>query len=155
MGRHDACGYRAAKAERIADGHNPVTDPGRLAAEIDIGKLAVGLDLQYRQIGPFIRTHQCRGFKFVTIIQHNGELRSVLNDMMVGDDVAVVANEKAGPLRMAIAVRPVRTRVGAGLAGKIVEEFPEIERALENGRGGQSENRFRWQPGEFRFPPER
>jgi len=102
--RHDAGGYRAAKAERIANGHRPFTDLRRIIGKVDIGKVLVALDLQQRQVGPLVGTDQ-GGFVFFTLMVDHGEFRTTVDHVMVGYDETVFGNKEAGALRCAVLTR--------------------------------------------------
>ena len=51
VGRDDAGRHRAAEAEGIADGDDPVADADIVLGELDVGELAVGIDLEEREVG--------------------------------------------------------------------------------------------------------
>src|SRR5690606_29120035 len=97
--RDDAGRDRAAEAERIADGHDPVADAHlAVIGEGDIGKLAVGIDLQHGKVGALVGADQL-GLQLRAVIENDGEALAALDDVVVGDDVAVGGDDEARALR--------------------------------------------------------
>src|SRR6185436_17269756 len=56
------------------------------------------IDLQYGQIGALIGAEQL-GVEFLAVVHDDGEARAVSNDVIVGDEVAILGDEEAGTLR--------------------------------------------------------
>src|SRR5262249_59663586 len=48
---HNAGGYGAAEAERIADCEHPIADARSLVRELDVGKVIAALDLDQSKVG--------------------------------------------------------------------------------------------------------
>ena len=97
--RDDAGGDGAAEAERIADGHHPVADADLgIVGEVDIGELAAAIDLEHREVGARVGADQL-GVEFLAVIGHHGEGGAFLDDVVVGDEIAVLGDEEAGALR--------------------------------------------------------
>src|SRR5690606_15132715 len=65
---------------------------------VDISEFgAVGLDLQHGKVGAGIGADE-RGVEFLAVVQHHGELGTAFNDMVVGDEIAVLGDEETGTL---------------------------------------------------------
>ena len=74
--RDDACGDRAAQAERIAHGDDPLAGlhVGRIA-ELDVRKRLVGIDLQHRDVGARVGADHLGG-KLGAVVQRDGDRRA-------------------------------------------------------------------------------
>src|SRR5690606_21319708 len=136
--RDDAGRDRAAEAERIADRHDPVADADLvIVGKADIGELALVLlvDLEDGEVRAAVLADE-RGAQLRTVVHDDGEGRAVVDDMVVGDDVAVFGDEETGALGgraqvtlavaslAAIAEAPVRAAVAmeSVLAAEFTEE---------------------------------
>ncbi len=77
--RDDAAGHRLADAERIADRQHEVADLEPVAvADFEHGQhLAMGIDLEHREIGVLVREHDL-GLEFAAVGQHDGDLLAPL-----------------------------------------------------------------------------
>src|SRR5690606_15261306 len=94
VGRDDAGGGRAAQAERVADGDHPVADPRlRGVLEVHVG-IVVPLDLQNGEVGALVAADHGR-LQLALVLEDDGDLLGVLDHVVVGDDVAVGADEEA------------------------------------------------------------
>ena len=95
-GGDDARGHRIGQAERIADGHHPVAHPKlAVVAEFDGGKRLVAFHLDERHIGGGVSADQL-GIELAAIRQLHGNLGTVIDDVVVGDDVARLVDDEAG-----------------------------------------------------------
>ena len=97
--RDDARRHRAAEAERIADRDHPVADANLgIIGEIDVGELAAAIDLEDREIGLGVGADQL-GIELLAVIGDDGEGLAAVDDVVVGDEIAVLGDEEAGALR--------------------------------------------------------
>ena len=119
---NDPGGDGATQAIRVADGQDPVADPGAGAvAPADIGQVAA-LDLEHREVGSGIATDDARRI-FAPVgggdrdaVDGSGAV-DALDQMVVGDDVPVGRNDEARAQR-------------AGLAGAALAALPALPLAL-------------------------
>jgi hypothetical protein len=85
------------QAEGVADGHDPLAWPHRLGiAERQGEELALGLHPQQRDVGLGIATHDL-GRQIGAVFQPHGDAVHVLDDVVVGHDVAVLGDHETGP----------------------------------------------------------
>ena len=121
-------------AQRIADGQDPFAD-------LDLGRIAqlgegqvLGLDLDQGHIGPRIGPDDL-GLVFVALGGEDFDFLAVLDDVVVGDGVAVGADEKARPLDgHFLGLGP---RLGAAeetipkIVGRAVRECPSVDLSFD------------------------
>ena len=94
-GRHDARGHGAAEAERVADGDNPVADADLVLGELDVGELAVRVvDLEQREVGLLVDADDL-GLVLGVVVEDDGDRLALVDDVVVGDDVAVLGDDEA------------------------------------------------------------
>src|SRR5208337_4425445 len=91
---HDAGGHSAAKAERIANRHNPVADAWCLVCELHIGKVASAIDLDQRKVGSCIRADNL-GTIGLTVICCDLDGLRLVHDVVVGHGISVGGDEEA------------------------------------------------------------
>ena len=98
--RDDPGSDRPAQAIGIADRQHPVADPGAgRIAPIDVGQVLT-FDLQQREIGGDISADDAGGI-FLAVAEDDGDAVDraraalALDEMVVGDDIAVGRNDKA------------------------------------------------------------
>ena len=84
-------------AEGIADSNDDIANLERVRiAELEIAQgFPLDIDLEHRQIGAFIGQHDPRG-ELAPVRQRYGNFVAVLDDMLIGDDVAVGRHDHAG-----------------------------------------------------------
>ena len=87
IGRDDAGGGRAAQAEGVADGDDPVADArlGRVF-EVHVGE-ARTLDLDHRKVGGLVAADHL-GRQLALVGEHHLDVVGVLDDVVVGDDAS-------------------------------------------------------------------
>ena len=118
--RDDAGRDRAAETEGIADRDHPITDAGCLGRPLH-GGIGAGLgDLEKGQIGLLVGADHLRRQRRA-IVGDERDLRGMLDDMVVGDEVAIRRDEEARPLRLRD-MRLDRVRAGAILVAELLEE---------------------------------
>ena len=125
--RDDAARHRLPDAERIADGEHDVADFQTVGiAEADRGKLdAVRVEAKHRKIGLFVLEDRLRR-KLPPVGKRDGDfgLPAPLDDMVVGDDDTVGADEHAGAERILDALaRDAETLAEQPAEERIVEEW--------------------------------
>ena len=96
-GRYDARCNRSAQTERIANRNHPLADAALFVRKGNIGEFGFGIDLKHCQIRLGICSDQTR-VHFFTIIGDDREFRSTIDDMIVGNDVAIIGYEETGSL---------------------------------------------------------
>ena len=98
---HDAGGDSLADTERIADGNGdiPHFDPVAVGHADHRQRRAGGIDLEQRQIEARIGK-QHLGLEFAAIGQRNQDLIGTFDDMIVGDDQAIGADDHARTQRL-------------------------------------------------------
>ena len=76
------------------------------------------IDLQHGEVGARIGADQL-GVEFLAAVGDDGEHRAAFDDMVVGDEIAVLGDEEAGTLRDR--ARPViaATLAALGTAGRL------------------------------------
>ena len=103
--RHDAGRHRAAEAERIADRDHPFAEPQLVGiAEAHRLERLVGLDPQQRDVGLLIAAHQL-GLDAGAVVEDDGDLVGVGDDVVVGDHDAGGVDDEAGAERIDAARR--------------------------------------------------
>ena len=126
--RDDAARHRLADAERIADGEHEIADLETVRiAELDRGELhAARIEPQHGEIGLLVLEDDLGG-KLPPVGERHGDLgiAAPLNDVVVGDDHALRADQHAGAERVLDAL--------ARDAEPLAEQPPE-ERIVEEGR---------------------
>src|SRR6185437_7353424 len=95
LGGDDALGHRAAESEGIADRHHPVADARRGVGELDEGLVGEAVDLEHGQICALVGADDLGGL-LRAVVENDRHLVGVLYDVVVGDEVAVGRNGKAG-----------------------------------------------------------
>ena len=127
--RHDAGGHGLAHAERIADGQHQVAhlDGVAVAQRHRHQRLAVvWLDAQHREVGAFVLEDEF-GVELTIIVQNDADLRTILDDVVVGDDDTGRIHDHAGAERVLCAL--ARTA-----AKQLVTEEPAEERVCTKWR---------------------
>ena len=121
-------GHRAAETERVADRDHPVANPRRLRGEAHIGEVAA-LSLQEREVRLAVDADHL-GRHRLAVGGRDGHFGGVVDDMVVGDDVAVGRDEEPGPLRLRqmMARQAVAVVVVIARHAEVAEEI--IERAV-------------------------
>ena len=123
---NDAAGDRAAKAERVAHRQHPVADPQvNVVGELDIGLIAGRVHLQNGKIRQRIGSDDFR-FKLLAVGKTHAHKVSALDNMVVGDDVAVAVDEEAGALRLHAARRVFKPVIRGGLAKAELEKLLQL-----------------------------
>src|SRR5262249_53100510 len=132
-GRDDAGSHGAAEAERIADRDNPVTDANLgVVGEVDVGELVGAVDLEHGEVGLGVGADQL-GIELPAVIGHDREGLAAVDDVVVGDEVAVLGDEEAGALRngarLLLAVAAAHVELAAIavaiIAAEVLEELLE------------------------------
>ncbi len=115
---HDAGGHGLANTERIADGHRdiPNLDPVAVGHANHRQHRTFGIDLEQREIEAGIGK-QDLGLELAAITQRHQYLIGAFDDMIVGDDQAIGANDHAGTQRL------LHTRLHRRTAEKPLHEF--------------------------------
>ena len=122
-------GVREVLRERAAEGEHPLPD-ARLGgvAEAERGE-AVAVHLEHGEIGERVRPDDL-GRELAAVEEQHPEVRRVLDHVVVGDHVAVLADERAraeaGLLEGLPAARPE----------KVLQRAPHAARGLGDGLGG-------------------
>ncbi len=112
-GRDDARGHGRADSERVAHGQDRVADAQGIGiAPLDGRQLVLRIDLQHRDVVLGVGADQRRG-QLLAVVELDGDLLRVVDDMVVGDDVPVRRNDEAGAERLAalgrtLVLRPLR-----------------------------------------------
>src|SRR5690606_27630304 len=122
--RDNADRNRAAKAERIADRHDPVADANlRRITEFHLLQLAQGwIDLEDRKVRLWVCAHKL-GLQLAAIGEVDFDLVRVGDDVVVGDDDAFLGiDDEAGTERLNLAAAAV---VVAAFIEEVVKEFLE------------------------------
>ena len=141
MRRNDTGGDGAAQAERVADRDHPV--PNTLfatVAERDIRQRFIGVDLQQREIGFRVAPNDFRR-EALTIGQCYLNVMRVIDDVVIGDDVARRIDQEAGAqsmgrlhMRLSLPVEEVAEHLPHWRIGREVRHLPlEIPHALFGG----------------------
>ena len=98
--RDDAGRHRAAEAERVADRDHPIADARRLGGEVDDrGSLSPWAFSSARSV--LLSMPITLAGIDLPSDGGDGHFGRVVDDVVVGDDVAVGRDEEAGPLRLA------------------------------------------------------
>ena len=85
----DAAGDGGIEAERIADNQYPIADPrGVAVAPADIRHRMVEVDLEQRQIGLGVASDDPGGMR-LSVLQNDRYFFGIVDDVVLGDDVAV------------------------------------------------------------------
>src|SRR5206468_3842020 len=96
-GRGDDTGsHRAAEAEGIADGYNPLTYSNRILREFDVGERLVRRDLQQSEVGAVVLADQL-GVIFGAVGGYDRKVTRVIDDVVIGHHVAVSRNKEPRP----------------------------------------------------------
>jgi len=104
-GGNDAGRHCAAEPERVADGDDPVPDPGGLGGEGHERKI-VPLGFQERDISLAVDADHLRRHD-LAVGGRDRHLRGVVDDVVIGDDIPVGADEESRALRhRRMAARP-------------------------------------------------
>jgi hypothetical protein len=129
--RDDAGGHCSAEAERVADRDHPIADTRRVRSERDIGEIGA-LSLQKRKVGFRVDADHLGGHR-LAVGGRDRHFRGVIDDVVIGDNVAVTRNEESRPLSLR-EMMPRRTvaAIGAVIVIPWRAEVPEemIERAV-------------------------
>ena len=129
--RKNAGGDAAAEAERVADRQHQIADPRHVAvAPAGGNQLLVGLYLQDRDIGLAVAADQF-GLEVGVVMQDDGDLVGIGNDVIVGDDVAGRVDHEARAERGRLA------RLGLGAIAALAVMVEEILEELLERRAGR------------------
>ena len=109
--RDDTSRDRAAEAERIADRQHPIADARGLLRELQNRQRLLRLDLQECKIGARVGADDL-GVNLLLVIEAHLHLGGAVDDVVVGDDVAVSRNDEAGAGRL---TRPLLHRVALAI----------------------------------------
>src|SRR5688572_15687798 len=120
----DAGGYRAAEAERIADGDDPVADASLLRGEVDISESVAALDLQEGKVGLGIGANHVSGI-FLAVRGLDRHLFGVLDHVIIGDGVAISGNDEARAFAHRLPVTRHRHRRAVAEIRQLFEKAPE------------------------------
>jgi hypothetical protein len=124
--RDDTGGHRAAEAEGIADGDHPVADADLLLGELHVSELAVRVvDLEEGEVGLVVDADDLRGV-FGAVIHDDGHRLALVDDVVIGDDIAVAGDDETG------AEAGARTRLGPRIAVLELAEEALHRRALRH-----------------------
>ena len=98
---------------------------------------AVRIDLQHGQIGARIGADEL-GVKLLAAVHYDGEFGAALDDVIVGDEIAVLGNEEAGALGDRARTVIAATLAALGAAAVLVAIAAELlEEALHRMVVGQ------------------
>jgi len=143
-GGDDAHGHRLADAERVADGEHDVADAQAVhLAEGDGGEL-VGLDLQDREVGFGVAADDV-GLVGLAVVERNLDVVGFFDDMEIGQDVAVGADDDAGAetgVALRLSFRAVAEEVAED---RVVEQWMSL--LLDFLRGVNVHDRGQGRPG--------
>src|SRR5208282_3582370 len=105
LGADDSGRHRMIEAERIADRHHPLADlqVTRVAKRRD-GKIVLHVDLQQRDVALLVMPDNLRGV-VVAVLQSYRDGPRTLDDVLVGQDVAVPGDDEAGAERLGMLLR--------------------------------------------------
>ena len=122
--RQDARGDAAAEPERVADRQHPVADARRVAvAPIRRGQRLVGLDLEQGDVGLGVAADH-RGLQIGVVVQDDGDLVGIGDDVVIGDDIARRIDDEAGAERGRLARRHLRmVALGQAVLEEVVKEL--------------------------------
>ena len=134
LGADDAGRNGLLQAEGTADGHHPFADlQVRGAAQAGHGQVALGLDLDQGQVGLRIAADDL-GLELALVLEFYLDVVGVFDDMVVGDDVTALVNDKPGadPALPALLGRYLLAeRVHPkGVALKLTQAVPALGRLL-------------------------
>src|SRR5208337_4969664 len=139
--RDDTGRDRTAKAERVADGDHPIAGLHLGMSERHEREWLRSFDLNEREIGAGVGTYDL-GWQNVARLGDDLDLDRALNDVIVGNDVAVGGDEKARALAL-----HGRKRASAPLGAMLV--LPRCFGALEEALQRRSLKRILVLPGRF------
>src|SRR5262249_23994308 len=96
-GADDADGDRVLEAERVADGDDPLADTeGVRITQLHRGQVfGIALDLDQRDVGLRVASRDLR-LELLPVGQLHQDLVGVLDDVVVGEDVAAGVDDEAG-----------------------------------------------------------
>ena len=117
----DSGGDGLGEGEGTADGLDPIADVGGVrVADFDGRERDLGIDFDDGDVSGFIKTDDDGGSAFIVIVTIRGELDvdfvGLLDDVIVGDDVALGVNDEAGAEGLPDALLIVLTVAEAGHA---------------------------------------
>ena len=119
--RDDAGGHGAAEAERVADGDDPIADPGDVGvAPFEEGKLVLAFDLQKRKVGLGVAADDL-GRQMSPVLENDGDLVRPLDHVIAGHDVARGVYDEARSQRG----HTPRRRLWEGAVEEVPEELFE------------------------------
>ena len=119
----------SAEAERIADGNDPVADPRSIrVTEPSVRERLVRFDFENREIRFGVGAYELR-LEPGTVIERDGDLGRVLDDVVVGDDIAFSVDDETG-------THALKRRRGAVdvIALTLEETSQEILEVVRSGR---------------------
>ena len=92
----DARGHREGEVvtQRVAYGQDPLAHPGRAAVAERSGDEVLGVDLEHREVGVRIGPDDL-GLELAPVEQAHGHLIGAIDDVVVGEDVAVLGDDEA------------------------------------------------------------
>src|SRR5262249_8111201 len=113
--RYDARRDCAAEPKRVADRDDPIADLCLITvAEADIREGFARIDLEHRQVGAWVAPDDFGGV-FGAVLRCYLNLAGVADDMVVGHNVALGIDDKAGaerdPLYLAVIAKTMRKRL--------------------------------------------
>ena len=118
-GRDDAGGRGAVETERVADGDDPIADAHvARVVERHVREAPAAAHAQHGDVGGFVGADEV-GLEVAAVAGADGDFFGAFDDVMVGDDDAVLIDEEAGA---------ERGRRGARTARTAAEEFFEARR---------------------------
>lgn len=93
--RDDTACDRSGKAEGVADGENAIADARLVAvAKLHGRERGLALDLNDTEIGPAVATDDLGG-ENRAVLKGDRDLVGILDDMIIGHDVAIGRDDKA------------------------------------------------------------
>src|SRR6266704_1103878 len=96
LGADDARRYRGLQPEGAANRQNPIANLHAVRiAQLRDGQLFVGVNLDHSQVRFFVHTHNLRGVSRGVGVQLHLNLCSLLDDVIVGEDVAALVHDDA------------------------------------------------------------
>src|SRR5262249_54049802 len=119
--RDDAGSHRSAKPEGIAHCDHPFPSLGEVVSKCDEWKRVLPFDLEKGKIGLWIcANHLCVEHR--TIILHNLQLDGVGDDVVVGDNVALGADEEPRTLGLNVTMTKALALLSLARRAELPEE---------------------------------
>src|SRR6185312_1301580 len=96
-GADNAGGDGGLEAKGRSDSNGPISHHNAIGvADLHRVQRALGIDLQYGKIGFGIVTDDLRAILFILAVQLHANTVSLFDDVIVGQDIAVLIDNKAG-----------------------------------------------------------